>query len=132
MHSKTLECQSKLDMLCKKVFPLDKGIELVAVLSNRGRVAEMTFHNDWINRELTVQKKEMLFMECALQTSLNREFDSEFGQTNYSILKREKSIVFSFQIDEHVLMIITKPVIDIITFQQKIAEVISNYTGVKF
>ncbi len=113
--------------LCNRVFCLDQQIEIVALLNNRGRIIEIIARDEGLNKELTGQKKEMLFMECALQTSLSKEYDKEFGKVRNSIVEREKTIVFSVQMDDYLLLTITKSEIDLILIQQKIIETVYNY-----
>lgn len=128
MIAETLEHHMQLDVLCKQVSSVDEQVELVAILNPKGRVVEMTARDDGVNKDLTGQKREMLFMESVLQASMNREYDDEFGKVKGSILQREKVSAFSFQIDRHLLLAITKSVSDPTRLQQKIAELIYSYT----
>jgi hypothetical protein len=126
--TETLEHQQPLDILCKQVSSIDDHIELVAILNRRGRVVEMTARDDGVNRDLTPHKREMLFMEFVLQASMNGEYDDEFGKVKGLILQREKVSAFSFQVYDCLLIAITKPVSEPIVLQQRIVEIIFNYT----
>lgn len=118
--------QQSLDNLCKKISGIDDHIEMVAILNRKGRVVEMIARDDGVNQDLTVHKREMLFMEFVLQASMNREYDDEFGKVKGLILQREKVSAFSFQIYDHILVVLTKPVFEPMIFQQRIKEIIFN------
>jgi hypothetical protein len=126
--TETLERQQSLDIICKQVSDIDGHIELVAILNRKGRVVEMTARDDGVNKDLTPHKREMLFMEFVLQASMNGEYDDEFGKVKSLILQREKVMAFSFQIYDCLLIAITRPVPEPIVTQQRIAEIIFNYT----
>ncbi|MDE1725942.1 MAG: hypothetical protein KGH89_01595 [Thaumarchaeota archaeon] len=127
MTTETLERNQSLDILCKQVSSIDNHIELVAILNRKGRVVEMIAKDDGVNRDLPAQKREMLFMEFVLQASMNTEYDNEFGKVKGLILQREKISAFSFQIYDHVLVVITRPMFEPIVVQQRITEIIFNH-----
>ena len=126
MTTEALEPQQSLDHLCKQVSCVDERIEIVAILNRKGRVVEMVARDDGVNKNLTAQKREMLFMEFVLQASMNKEYDDEFGKVKGLILLREKVSAFSFQIYDHVLVVIAKPVFEPTIVQQRIKELILN------
>ena len=128
MTTETLAHQQPLDILCKQVSSIDDRIELVAVINHKGRVVEMAARDGGVNKDLTPHKREMLFMEFVLQASMNGEYDDEFGKVKGLILQREKVSAFSFQIYDCLLIAITKPVPEPTAMQQRIAEIIFNYT----
>lgn len=126
MATEAIESQQSLDALCKQISNIDDHIELVAILNRKGRVVEMIARDGGINRDLSAHKREMLFMEFVLQASMNKEYDFEFGKVKGLILQREKISAFSFQIYDHLLVIITKPLSEPIFLQQRIKEIILN------
>lgn len=126
-----LEPGQSWDLLCKKISCLDKRIDLVVVLDNRGRVIELEARDGGTNKNLTANKREMLFMEFVLQASMNREYDDEFGRVKGLILEREKVSAFSFQICDYVLVVISKPVSRPIAMQHRIRESIFNQAGLE-
>jgi len=129
MKVETLERRLPLDLICKQISCIDDHIDLVAVLNQKGRVEDMVARDEGVNKDLTAHKREMLFMECVLQASMHKEYDDELGKFKGSIIQREKTFVFSFQIDNYLLLILTKPILDPIVLQQKIAAIIFNYVG---
>ena len=92
----TLERSMQLDNLCELILESNERIHLVVVIDQKGRVIESKMRDDRVTKNLTDQKKEMLFMECALQLSMIRDFDDEFGKLQYTYSTREKISFFSF------------------------------------
>ena len=131
MAIEALKPQSSLDDICKKISSMDDHIEMAAILNRKGRVVEMVARDDGVNRDLTVHKREMLFMEFVLQASMNREYDDEFGKVKGLILQREKVSAFSFQIYDHILVVLTKPVFEPVVLQQRIEEIIFNQVNLE-
>lgn len=70
----------QLDNLCELILESNERIHLVVVIDQKGRVIENKMRDDRVTKNLTDQKREMLFMECALQLSMIRDFDDEFGK----------------------------------------------------
>lgn len=128
MTTEALAHQQPMDILCKQVSGIDDHIELVAIINRKGRVVEMIARDDGVNRDLSSHKREMLFMEFVLQASMNGEYDDEFGKVKGLILQREKVSAFSFQIYDCLLIVIARPVPEPTAIQQRITEIIFNYT----
>ena len=97
------------DSLCKDIANLDDNIELVAVLNHKGRVIEIKAREEGIDKALTLQKREMFFMQCVLQASMNRDHDDEFGKVKSSILERERFTTFSFEFFNYVILAVSRP-----------------------
>ena len=114
----------EFDAVCNNITGIDESIELVAVLNNKGRAIEMTAREEGVNRELTPQKREMLFMESVLKSNMNKEHNHEFGNVYCSILEREKFTVFSFEVLNYVLLVITRPSSNPMELKNKISEVL--------
>ncbi|HXX05942.1 MAG TPA: DUF6659 family protein [Candidatus Bathyarchaeia archaeon] len=130
MTSEALVRRPQLELICKQISHIDDHVDLVAILNHKGRVEDMIARDDGINRDLTAHKREMLFMESVLHASMYSEYDDEFGRVKVSVIQREKVLVFSFQIDNYYLLVISKPVLNPAALQQKIASVIFNYTTI--
>ena len=126
MTTRYFENLFEFDVLCSNIDRIDDNIELIAVLNNKGRAIEMIAKEDGINKDLIPQKREMLFMECVLKSNMNKEHNHEFGNVFSSILEREKFTVFSFEMLDHVVLIISKPIINPMELKNKISETIIN------
>jgi hypothetical protein len=126
MTSRYFESLFEFDVLCNHISHIDENIELTAVLNNKGRAIEITVKENGVNKDLTPQKREMLFMESVLKSNMNKEHNHEFGNVFCSILEREKFTVFSFEISEYVILIISKRVINPMDLKNRISEIIIN------
>jgi hypothetical protein len=126
MTSRYFESLFEFDVLCSSISKIDDSVELVAVLNNKGRAIEMTAKENGIGKDLAPVKKEMLFMESVLKSNMNKEHNHEFGNTYSSILEREKFTVFSFEILEYVLLVISKPITNPMELKNRISETIIN------
>ena len=129
MTTEAFERRLPVELICKQISCIDEDIDLVAVLNQKGRVEEMIVRDDGVNRDLTAHQREMLFMQCVLQASMQREYDDEFGKVKGSVVQREKVLSFSFQFENYLLLVITKPVLNPLALQQKIGSVIFNRVG---
>lgn len=96
------------DNLCNEIINIDNSINLVAVLNNKGRVVE-TKVREAIDTYCNPLKKEMFFMQCVLQTSMNKDHDDELGRVTSSILEREKFTMFSFEFFNYVILVVARP-----------------------
>lgn len=63
------------------------GIELFGIINKNGRMMDFLSRKDL---DISNEKKEILFMQMALQSSMQREFDEEFGSVNFCVIQREK------------------------------------------
>jgi hypothetical protein len=114
----------ELNALCSNITKIDESIELVAVLNNKGRAIEMIAREEGINKDLTSQKREMLFMESVLKSTMNREHNHEFGMVYWAILERERFTEFSFEILNYVILVISRPSSNPMDLKNKISEIL--------
>jgi hypothetical protein len=124
MTTRYFESLFEFDVLCCNISQIDENIELIAVLNNKGRAIEMTAKENGVNKDLTPMKREMLFMESVLKSNMNKEHNHEFGNVYSSILEREKFTVFSFEMSEYVILVISKTIINPMELKNKISETI--------
>lgn len=126
MTTRYFESLFEFDILCNSISQIDENIELTAVLNNKGRAIEMSVKENGINKDLTPVKKEMLFMESVLKSNMNKEHNHEFGNVYSSILEREKFTVFSFEMLDYVILVISKSITNPIDLKNKISQTIIN------
>jgi hypothetical protein len=124
MTTRYFESLFEFDVLCCNISQIDENIELIAVLNNKGRAIEMTAKENGVNKDLTPMKREMLFMESVLKSNMNKEHNHEFGNVYSSILEREKFTMFSFEMSEYVILVISKTIINPMELKNKISETI--------
>lgn len=114
------------DILCNDIANLDNDIEFVAVLNHKGRVIETKARENIIDKASTTQKREMFFMQCVLQASMNRDHDDEFGKVKSSILERERSTTLSFEFLNYVILVVSRPSLNPIPLKNNILEKMSS------
>jgi len=84
---------------------LEDGVEFIGLINNHGRMESSLCRNE-IN--LTEEKKAMFSMGLRLQSSMQRDYDDEFGPVGYTITERENSIFVSIPIVSHTILAIIK------------------------
>ena len=100
--------KSEIDFFHDKSI-LEEGVEFIGLINNQGRMESSLCRNE-IN--LTEEKKEMFLMQFRLQSSMQRDYDEEFGPVGYTITERENSKFVSIPIVSHTVLAIMKKDID--------------------
>ena len=62
-------------------------IEMFGIISKNGRMVDSWSRNDL---RISKEKMEILFMQVALQSSMQRDFDEELGTVSFCTVKRKK------------------------------------------
>lgn len=62
-------------------------IELFGIINKNGRMVDSWSRNDL---HISKEKKEILFMQVALQSSMQHDFDEHFGAVSFCMIKRKK------------------------------------------
>jgi hypothetical protein len=106
---------------------LGDGIEFIGLINEQGRMESALFNND-IN--LTAEQKEMYMMGLRLQTSMQSDYDSEFGPVSYTVTEREKSKFVSIISSPYIILAIMKKSKDHIVAIDKIKKAIRHFHNV--
>ncbi len=106
---------------------LEEGVEFIGLINKQGRM-ESALGKEDIN--LTEERKEMYLMGLALQSSMQSDFDSEFGSVSYTVTEREKSKFISVPSFPHTILAIMKKSKDHIEVIKKIKTAIRNFKNV--
>lgn len=64
------------------------GIVALVIINKRGKVLN-SFGENYLN--LSKEKREILFMQTALQCSMQDEHNDDFGRMHFCLTKRDKS-----------------------------------------
>ncbi|MDE1829770.1 MAG: hypothetical protein KGI25_05560 [Thaumarchaeota archaeon] len=78
-----------LDVLCGSILAVDKNIQSVAVINNKGRVMEKIAKPMFAER-FPDHLNELFCMHYVLQVSMGRDFDENYGQST-TIYMKEKT-----------------------------------------
>jgi len=103
---------------------LEEGVEFIGLINNQGRMESSLCRNEL---NLTEEKKAMFSMGLRLQSSMQRDYDDEFGPVGYTITERENSIFVSIPIVSHTILAIMKKNIDPAVVINKIKIAIKNF-----
>ena len=122
----TLEQSTQLDILCGLILDSNERIILVAIIDQKGRVIENKMRDDRVIKNLTDQKREMLFMESALQLSMIRDFDDEFGAMKYTYSTREKISFFTFSLHSYGIIVLSDPGENPLLLAAQVVEIINS------
>jgi len=119
------------ETVCNDISVLEKNIEMVAVLNKKGRAVEIIVKEGGIEKDFTPIKREMFFMQCVLQASMNRDQDDEFGRIKSSVFERERFTIFSFEYFNYVIIIVSRPILHTMQLKDSISEKIVNIKKVE-
>lgn len=114
-----------LDELCHSILDLNQNIQSVSIIDKYGRSVEKTIREDV--QEISQEKRDVLFMHSALEISMKKEFDEEFGPIKYTLAEREDLSMFSFPVYNSVILVASKTDISPISLAKKIIDVINYY-----
>ncbi|MGI0010520.1 MAG: hypothetical protein ACREAE_03880 [Nitrosopumilaceae archaeon] len=114
-----------LDELCHSILELNKNIQSVTVVNKYGRAVEKKIREG--AQEISREKSLMLFMQHALEISMGKDFDDEYGMINYTFKERENLSMFSFPVNNSVILVTSKTDISPISLAKKIIDAINYY-----
>ncbi|MHB8602480.1 MAG: hypothetical protein ACYC6W_06360 [Nitrosotalea sp.] len=96
---------------------LEDGVEFIGLINKQGKMENTLFKNE-IN--LTKERKEMFSMAHRLQSSMQKDFDYEFGSIHYTIIERENARFVSMPTHAGILLTKLKKSVDPFAFVNKI------------
>jgi hypothetical protein len=96
---------------------LEDGVEFIGSINKHGKFENILCENE-IN--LTMGRKEMFSMGFRLQSSMQSDFDSEFGAVDYNLSVRERSKFVSMLYFPYIVLVIMKKNIDHLSVIEKI------------
>jgi hypothetical protein len=103
---------------------LEDGVEFIGLINKQGNMENTIFKNE-IN--LTKERKEMFSMELRLQSSMQSDFDLEFGPVSHTVTERKKLKFVSMLAFPYIVLVIMKKNIDHIAVIKKIKTKIQNF-----
>lgn len=96
-----------LDAICKLILSIDKAINFVAIVDERGRALESRTR-DSVYFNLPEDKREIFFMEFALRQRMRSEFDEYFGPVRFTYAERGKEVMLSFPLGDLLVIVSCK------------------------
>lgn len=111
--------------ICDQIMKMDPKIRFVGIINNKGRLVEGGM-KEGVPTLSSLKEDEMIFMELLLRIKMRQEFDAQLGKVKFALALREKILEMSFQIDNHVLFVVSEPD-EGLTLPKKISQIISGY-----
>jgi len=125
----TIQKSFGIEKLCSSILSINKNIQSVTVINKNGRPIENMTKED--NDIIPYKENEMLLMQCALTISMGRDFDEYFGQIWYTFVARKNLSLFSFPINNNVILVTSKSNISPIAIARKIMTVINESSEIQ-
>lgn len=116
----------KIDEMCNSIIQINKNIQSVAIINKLGRPVEKVTKDDNL-KQLPQPKDEMFCMQCVLEISMGKEYDSEYGTINYHLSERENLTMITFPMRDHVVLVTTKKNTSPISLAKKIVTIVNGY-----
>lgn len=111
--------------LCSSILKSDPKITFVSAINEKGRIEEFQTKGSILD-SILAPKREIFFMEYALQHSMKKEYDEDFGQVGYTYERRKKRILFSFPMMNFLLIVGCKLGINSKSIANKIIQLRDN------
>jgi len=116
----------KFDELCNSIMGINNNIQSVAIINKLGRPVEKITRDDR-EKQLPQEKDEMLFMQCVLEISMGKDYDSEYGPINYHLSERGNLTMITFPMRDYVVLVTTNKNTSPISLAKKIVTIINGY-----
>lgn len=100
----TSEQTMTLNTLCDAILNCNKKIGFIAVINANGVLLESKVHHG-VAGCLPRERKEAFFMEYALRQRMRSEFNDDFGSVRYTCAEREKEVLFTFPLDDLLVLV---------------------------
>ena len=113
------------DELCKKIHDLEPKIRFAGLINPNGRLVAGGMKPGFQSLE-EERDNEMLYMELVLRAKMRKEFDKAFGPVKFAMSYRDKLIVMSFPINDHVLLVSVEKDVDFSKLPFKILDLINH------
>lgn len=124
----TIHSEQHLKGICKKIANVDHGIRFAGVINDKGRLITGSARNN-IQFYVDKREREMLFMEAALRTRMQGDFDICLGPMNFSIYHRKNIITMEFPIENATVYVSSENDIDLNDVPFKIVSLLKENTA---
>jgi len=114
-----------LGKLCESILNISEKICFTAIINERGRTLHSKDRMGIIGC-MTSAKQDMFFMEYSLRQNMRKEFDDDFGSVRYTYVEREKEALFTFPLDDHLIIIACRNGVNPTSFSRKIISIIDK------
>ncbi len=106
----------------------DGEIRFAGLIDEQGNLIIGDFRKGLVPFENDEEQKK-IFQELAVRVATGKKFDYPMGAVKYSASRREKLVMMSFPIDNHILMVTAEPHVNIDRLAYKIIQKLGNTWG---
>ena len=97
----------QLENKCQELLK-DDAIRFVGMINHMGQLISGGFA-EGVDLVETDEKRRMLYMQMALEIAMRKEFDDTLGKINYIATNRNKVLMITIPMDDHVILISAEP-----------------------
>ena len=127
MSTTSLEQSLEISNMCQDILSIHPKIHFSCYINRNGRIVESKLCDDGLITYLTSQELEMRYMQCKLQSSMNKEFEDKIGHLDYTLICRESTLEFIFPFYGGVIFVIVDKEIPIQSTGKKILELMNIF-----
>lgn len=113
-----------MQRLCDDVLGLD-NVRFAGLISNTGNLYAGGFKKGITPYE-DDEKRRLIYMRFALESSLRSDFDDSFGAFRYSTVQREKVSILTINICNYLLLVFAEPDLDLHALAGRIQSIIDE------
>ena len=95
------------NLKCKELLN-DDQIRFAGIINKLGNLIAGGF-KDGISPFMPEEHLRMMYMQMVLEISMRKDFDASLGEINYITALRNKALMISLPIDDHLLLISAEP-----------------------
>lgn len=88
---------------------LGDGVEFIGLINKHGRLVESQYDEQI---QISMKKSEMLFMVISLSSSLQKDFDDDFGAVKYTVIERKNLKFVSMPHEDGIIVVLMKKKFD--------------------
>lgn len=100
------EQRLEISNMCQDILSFSPEIHFSCYINRNGRIVESKLCNDGLNTDLSSQELEMRYMQCKLQSSMNKEFEDKLGRLDYTLICRESTLEFIFPFFDGIILVV--------------------------
>jgi hypothetical protein len=127
MKTTSLEQSLGISNMCQDILSINPEIHFSCYINRNGRIVESKLCDDGLITDLTSQELEMRYMQCKLQSSMNKEFEDKIGRLDYTLICRESTLEFIFPFYEGIIFVVANKNILLSDTCKKISELLNLF-----
>ena len=120
--------QGGLEKICMEMFKFDRRIRFAAILDHSGRQIAGGMRKGIPSLE--PQSEDLrLIANITIQLSTDKTWDTYFGKTQFTFIKREKVNILTFHVGTKLFLVSTEPDFTLQQAQDLRNQIITNHSG---